>query len=455
MRRRRTLLGALLVAIALGGVLAGPGRAQAAVRPYVLLIVSDEARPETLAVMPKTRRWMSRWSRIYPQAYVTTPLGNPSRSSLMTGRYAHNHLVQNDGSSGTLDASTTTIQAYLHAAGYRTALFGKYLDGWADPRSGISQPRYFDRWASFPGSFAYYDATWRLPGGVRTIHEYSTSYIGDQAVRFIARREADASQPWFMMLGTSAAQSPRTPQLRYRHAPVPRFASNPARAERNRSDKPPYVRARRINPRRDANVRRGQLRTLMSVDDMVDRVFRALRERRELRNTLVVYTSDNGFQWGEHGLTLKGSPYPASYRVPLLIRWPGHFRQAAQTLARRAANIDIAPTVLDAAGVTPDPAVPMDGRSLLRPSTPRAMLLEYWRGGGGGAPPWASIRTATYQYTEYYAADGSVSFREYYVAGDRFQLRNLLHDGDPADNPDVEALHAKLLAARACQGSSC
>ena len=455
MKGRRGLLGALLVAGALGGLVAGPGRAQAAVRPNVLLIVSDEARPETLAVMPKTMRWMTRWGRMYPRAYVTTPLGNPSRSSLMTGRYAHNHLVQNDGSSATLDASTTTIQAYLHAAGYRTALFGKYLDGWADPRSGISRPRYFDRWASFTGSFAYYDAIWRLPSGARRIPEYSTSYIGDQAVRFIARRQADASQPWFMMLGTSAAQSPRTPQLRYRRAPVPQFRSNPARAERDRSDKPPYVRARRINPHRDAIVRRRQLRTLMSVDDMVDRVFRALRERHELRTTLVVYTSDNGFQWGEHGLTLKGSPYPASYRVPLLIRWPGHFRRAGQTLGRRAANIDIAPTVLDAAGVAPDPAVPMDGRSLLQPSTPRTMLLEYWRGGGGGAPPWASIRTARYQYTEYYAPDGSVSFREYYPVGDRFQLRNLLHDGVRADNPDVEALHERLLAARACRGGSC
>lgn len=449
------MLAALLPALALGGLLAGPGRARAAVRPNVLLIVADEARPETLAVMPKTVHWMTRWSRIYPQAYVTTPLGNPSRSSLMTGRYAHNHLVQNDGSSATLDASTTTIQAYLHAAGYRTALFGKYLDGWADPRSGISRPSNFDRWASFPASFAYYDATWKLPGGARTIHEYSTSYIGDQAVRFIARREADDSRPWFMLLGTSAAQSPRTPQLRYRHAPVSRFQSNPARAERDRSDKPPYVRVRRPNPRRDADVRRGQLRTLMSVDDMVDRVFRALRRWHEIRRTLVIYTSDNGFQWGEHGLTLKGTPYPASYRVPLAIRWPGHFREAGQTLRRQAANIDIAPTVLEAAGVTPDPAVPMDGRSLLRPSTPRTMLLEYWRGGGGGAPPWASIRTSRYQYTEYYAPDGSVSFREYYRAGDRFQLRNLLHDGVPGNNPDVEALHERLLSAGACHGSSC
>lgn len=132
-------------------------------RPNVLLIVSDEARPETLAVMPKTMRWMTRSGRKYPQAYVTTPLGNPSRSSLMTGRYAHNHLVQNDGSSGTLDASTTTIQAYLHAAGYRTALFGKYLDGWADPRSGISRPSYFDRWACSPVRSDTTSAIWKLP----------------------------------------------------------------------------------------------------------------------------------------------------------------------------------------------------------------------------------------------------------------------------------------------------
>src|SRR5438045_3366780 len=139
-----------------------------------------------------------------------------------------------------------------------------------------------------------------------------------------------------------------------------------------------------------------QLRAFMPVDTMVNRVFNALRERHEARRTLVVFTSDNGYQWGEHGLTRKGTPYPASFWVPLLIRWPGHFALSGRTLPRPAANVDIAPTLLSAAGVTANPAIPMDGHSLLTPWTRNELLLEFWKG-GGDAPPWASIRTSRYQ----------------------------------------------------------
>ena len=197
-----------------------------------------------------------------------------------------------------------------------------------------------------------------------------------------------------------------------------------------------------------------QLHAFMPVDNMVNRVFNALRERDEARRTLVVFTSDNGYQWGEHGLTRKGTPYPASFWVPLLIRWPGHFAQSGRALSRPAANVDIAPTLLDAAGVTPNPTIPMDGHSLLTPWTRKELLLEFWQG-GGDAPPWASIRTGRYQYTEYYRSDGTVSFREYYRAGDTYQLRNLLHDGVPANDPNVPALEARLAAARACEGGAC
>ena len=96
----------------------------------------------------------------------------------------------------------------------------------------------------------------------------------------------------------------------------------------------------------------------------------------------------------------------------------------------------------------------MDGHSLLTPWTRNELLLEFWKG-GGDAPPWASIRTTRYQYTEYYRSDGSVSFREYYKASDPYQLRNLLHDGVSGNNPNVAVVRARLAAARACEGSAC
>jgi arylsulfatase A-like enzyme len=427
-----------------------PAAARADTRPNVILIVTDEERPAGLAVMPKTVRLMMRFGRRYADAYVTTPLGNPSRVSLMTGRYAHNTGVIVDGLVGKLDQDAT-IQAALQAAGYRTALFGKYLDSWADPRCGCGMPQHWDRWAIFRSWIAYYDASWNVQGTVRRIHEYSTSYIGDRAVGFVQSQEGHDAQPWFMELATSAAQAPPVAAPPYVNAPVPPFRMNPARGETDRSDKPPYVQASPIDPARDAGMRRDQLRTYMSVDDMVARVFRALHTAHELRRTLIVFTSDNGYQWGEHGLTRKGTPYPYAYRVPLLVHWPGHFRRSGRTLHRMAANIDVAPTILEAAGT----GLPnMDGRSLLHPWDRREMLLEFWRGGGGGAPPWVSVRTARWQYTEYYHR-GAVSFREFYPTRDVYQLQNRLHDGNPANNPDVAALHARLDAVRSCAGTAC
>jgi arylsulfatase A-like enzyme len=450
---QRLMRWGVAVAITSGCSLAIARPVRAAVKPNILLIVTDEERPQGLAVMPQTMHWMMLSGRRYTHAYVTTPMGNPSRSSLMTGRYGHNHGVQLDGGSSLLDESST-IQAYLQGAGYETALYGKFLDGWAS-RTGIGGvPPFLDRFSIFTSWIAYYDANWNVQGTIERIPEYSTSYIGDRAVHFLARQETHDAQPWFMMLTTSAAQVPPVTPSPYNSAPVSRFVLNPARTESNRSDKPPYVRATPYDLTRDRIVRRLQLHAFMPVDNMVNRVFNALRERDEARRTLVVFTSDNGYQWGEHGLTRKGTPYPASFWVPLLIHWPGHFAQSGRTLSRPAANVDIAPTLLDAAGVTPDPTIPMDGHSLLTPWTRKELLLEFWQG-GGDAPPWASIRTGRYQYTEYYRSDGTVSFREYYRASDTYQLRNLLHDGDPGNNPNVPALHARLTAARACEGGTC
>jgi arylsulfatase A-like enzyme len=119
-------------------------------------------------------------------------------------------------------------------------------------------------------------------------------------------------------------------------------------------------------------------------------------------------------------------------------------------------TVDIAPTVLEAAGIPPDPAKPpLDGRSLLSPNTRKRILLEYWREGPRRWPTWASVRTRSYQYTEYYADDAVTRvFREYYrLRRDPWQLRNLLHDGDPRNNPNVRALAAQLARDRRCRGT--
>ena len=152
-------------------------------------------------------------------------------------------------------------------------------------------------------------------------------------------------------------------------------------------------------------------------------------------NTLAFFMSDNGFMWGEHGHLFKRTPYESSVKVPLLMRWPGQVEKGAVD-RRLVANIDVAPTILEAAGIEPMPERPMDGRSLLGTEERERLVLEYWAEGGRNIPTWFSTRTKDFQYIRYEDRFGDVLFREYYdLARDPWQRRNLLGDGDPTNDP--------------------
>jgi arylsulfatase A-like enzyme len=223
--------------------------------------------------------------------------------------------------------------------------------------------------------------------------------------------------------------------------------------EEDRSDKPPEVQQPPVRPGWVERIRRRQLKTLMSIDDLMDRLFDELEGAGASENTLVIFTSDNGFLWGEHGRTGKRYPYQDSVQVPLLAWWPGHI--AGGSDERLVANIDIAPTVLDAAGIEPEHVV--DGRSLLDPSLERdRLLLEYFRREGRETPHWASLMTDAYQYVEYYADDRLVpNFREYYdLASDPWQLENLLGNDSVADDPISVGPALQLLQDVNCAGTS-
>jgi arylsulfatase A-like enzyme len=191
----------------------------------------------------------------------------------------------------------------------------------------------------------------------------------------------------------------------------------------------------------------------MSVDDLVGKIFDRLGSLRERRRTLAIFLSDNGVYWGEHGLREKGLPYPEDLAVPFALRWPGHV-DPGTTDRRNATNVDVAPTVLGAAGIAP--LQPQDGRSLLDSWSRPRVFTEHW-GRLSKAPNWAAVRTDWAQYVEYYSDDFSkVVFREYFRLGrDPWQLRNLLHDGDRSNNPDTSQLHAWISQYRSCSGSSC
>jgi len=423
-------------------------RVQGARQPNVVLIFTDDQRKATLSVMKATRRLFKSQGTTFDPAFASTPLCCPARATLFSGRYMHNHNVTTNTSGSNLDQDHT-IQAYLQGAGYRTALFGKFLNTF--PEQGI---QHFDTWAMSRG-FPYYNGNWNIDGTWQTVPTYSTQFIAEQAVRFITHAERADDTPWFLYLAPIAPHGPATPQHRYADAEVPGWDGNPRVFERDRSDKPRYIRQSDMTFEAARNARAKQLRTLLSVDDLVKRLFRKLKETGERRNTLAFFISDNGMHWAEHGWNHKTTPYRPSVEVPFLMRWPGHVAPGDRD-GRFAAHVDVAPTILDAAGVSADPTVPMDGRSLLQQWRRKRVHLEYHHYKVFTTPTWASTRTRRGQYTELYNSDGRVMFKEFYRLGrDPWQLSNLLRDDNPKNDPDLRFLHRRLRRDRSCAGSSC
>lgn len=428
---------------------------QADRRPNVLIFVTDDQRAtDTMWVMPRTMRYFQRQGVSYPNAFAVTPRCCPSRATILTGRYAHNTGVRGNGprSMRALDRSTL-FPRLLQEAGYRTAMAGKFFNSWPLGR----RPRYFHRWAT--GGEPYVDPTFNVNGAVRTVDGYSTTLIGRFARRFLRGFERSDAAPWLLYVAPRAPHFPWVPAARHRTRPVGAWAGNPAVFESDRADKPPYVRNVTFSPSVGRAVRTGQLRLLMSVDDMVGGIVRTLRKLGETRRTLAIFISDNGYLWTEHHIGHgagrtgeKRVPYTPSIQVPFFVRWPGHLA-AGSRAGRITGTVDIAPTVLEAAGVAPDPAKPpLDGHSLLSDATRGRIVLESWR--GKGIPTWASLRTRRYQYVEYYR-HGRPFFREYYdLLRDPWQLRNLLRDAVPANDPEVAALSRQLRRDRRCAGTT-
>lgn len=198
-----------------------------------------------------------------------------------------------------------------------------------------------------------------------------------------------------------------------------------------------------------------QMRTLESVDDMIQGAFRTLGRKGETRRTLAILVSDNGLLWGEHKLSSKYHSYTQSVQIPLAIRWPGRVPKKA-TRRGLVGNIDIAPTILDATGIGPEHT--MDGRSLLGSWNRSKLFLEQWKT-TSQVPTWKSLRSKRWQYTEYFDSNEKLTFREYYnLRKDPWQLRNLLMDGSERSGPNsdrLRILHRRVLRAAVCSGMEC
>ena len=360
---------------------APPGARQAAPR-NVVIILSDDHRYDFMGFMPGAPPWlqtpgldrMRREGAHIRNAFVTTALCSPSRASILTGQYAHRHGVVDNTSP--IPPGTVFFPQYLHRAGYATAYLGKWHMG---EDQGSDQPRPgFDHWISFRGQGVYVDPTLNVNGRSARLRGYTTDILTDSAVAWLRRQGRGAgAKPFFMVLAHKATHAEFVPAPRhagrYANESIP-YPPTMAKTEANARGKPRWVLEQRNSwhgvdfPYHgaldfDAFYRR-YAETLLSLDESVGRVLDELERSGQSRSTLVLYMSDNGFVLGEHGLIDKRHAYEASIRVPMLAWAPGWIAPG-RTVETSVRNIDVAPTVLDLAGVRWPDSVAHDGRSVL------------------------------------------------------------------------------------------
>ncbi|WP_188191835.1 sulfatase family protein [Nonomuraea sp. SYSU D8015] len=465
---------AMVPAIALILTTAGQAHATPAAaepqRPNIIFFLVDDMSAELLQYMDAARS-LAKGGTTFTHYYVADSLCCPSRASMFTGQFPHNTgVLTNQGwDRGGYRAfarhESRTYAVALDQAGYRTGYLGKYINEYP-VRPGYKAPAGWDEWHVSAGG-GYNEFRYQLTryikekgANVRPLDRSDGTYMTDElarrAVGFIERsREYAPDKPFFLQV------SPFSPHNRIRVKPgekEPRFPPAPRDRPKTKwpagqfphgdcggadcstldvaklpafnedtADKPSWVSRKPLEPKLIAALRkdfRNRIRMVQSVDDMVQRVLGTLTER-ERRNTYVVFTSDNGFHLGQHGLARgKTTAYDHDVRVPLLVKRPEGSPQGDLVTDAIAQNVDLFATFLDMAGIDPALRDSRDGRSLLPlvqgrqvPDWRDVALLEHTKPGRGGpgidpdsdslgrgktmAPTYAAVRTAGELYVEY------------------------------------------------------
>ena len=461
MKAALTLLSSVIL---LSGGLCRPAAAAGARRPNIIFVITDDQRWDSLGVTghsfartPNIDR-LAREGALFTNFFATTPLCSPSRASFLTGQYAHAHKVTNNDRVG-LDVISHTLMTFprrLREAGYETAFVGKWHMGLDDSR----RPG-FDTWVSFKGQGIYLDPVVNVDGRGRQLDGHMTDWLNRWALEFVRRPHR---KPFLLYLSHKALHTPYLPAKRHeslyagaRYVPPPsaaddlsgkpvlRRAVEPvdwATAEGVAPEPPESRRGRGTD--RDSVVR-DQLRTLAAVDEGVGALVRALKRSGQLDNTVIVYTSDNGYLLGEHGqFDNKRFAYEESIRVPLVVRYPKAVAPGTRVEAL-ALNVDVAPTLLELAGA--EPLEKVHGRSLLpllggRPAAWReSFLAEYFlEKVAPRTPAWQAVRTARWKYIRYTELEGMDEL--YDLAADPHEMRNLIDD--LAAQPALGEMKAEL-----------
>jgi arylsulfatase A-like enzyme len=456
--------------------------------PNIVLVLADDQDAASWDAMPTLRTRLVEGGTVFPSFFANTSLCCPSRATLLRGQYAHNHrVVSNVGARGgygrflQLGHESSTVATWLHGAGYRTALFGKYLNGYPD-RDTVRQPKThvppgWSEWASPVDGAEYNQEDYTLNENGRLVRygsapaDYLADVLSGKAVDFVRRASRDAV-PFFLLVSVynphgsyvRGEQVPPFPAPRHRGlfagAAAPR---SPSFDEDDLSDKPGWVAAQpRLGPAQEADLdawHRARLQSLQSVDELLASLLASLDEAGEAGRTWVFYTSDNGWMQGQHRIDGgKIVAYEESVRVGLAVRGPG--AATGRIVPRLAAMIDLAPTFADLAGAT-TPAF-VDGRSLRpllasgpSPATWRSsVLLEWLRPASdddpeaGVAPGFNAVRTERLAFVEYTTGE-----RELYdLLADPWQVDSR---GGSASPVLLGALSGAAARLAGCAGAGC
>lgn len=414
-------------------------------RPNFVFILTDDQRYDAMSCAghpflktPNMDRIAKEGAR-FTNAFVTTSLCSPSRASFLTGRYAHSHGIRDNRTHFSDDIPT--FPRVLQEAGYDTAFVGKWhMDGQEGPRPG------FNHWVSFRGQGPYFNPLLNIDGEKQRVSGYTTDVLTNYAVDWLKQAR---SSPFCLYLSHKAVHGPWTPPIRhsklFENVPVTR----PKSMDDTLEGKPAWFEARlkthhgtQDGPEFDEFIRNYN-RMIVGVDIGVGRVLSALEDLGVLDNTVVVFTSDNGYFHGEHRLLDKRAMYEESIRIPLLMCCPRMIRPGT-LIDRMVLNIDVCPTFLDLAGAKiPDGVQGESVRPVLRGRTSgwrSDWLYEYWYEKPYVTPTIRGVRTERWKYIEYPETEHTSEL--YDLNKDALELHNLIND--PKSAPVLADMRSRL-----------
>jgi len=429
----------IAVALVLGSALVGCTRSPVrSSKPSIVFILTDDQRWDTLDGMPTVRTELAEHGITFANGFVSDPLCCPSRASILTGQYAHSTGVwQNKPPYGGFPAfhqDRSTIATWLRRAGYRTALFGKYLNRY----KGTYVPPGWEKWEAIAGAVDPYDLYYRYTLNIdgRLVkhgnrpEDYSTNVLADDAVDFIRHTQGSL----FVYFAPYAPHAPARPAPEDKdRIPDVRPLRPPSFNEPDVSDKPGWV--RNLPPiapakqRKIDQLHRKTYATLLSVDRAVGRIVDALAETGRLHNTLIVFMSDNGFLFGEHRFFNKAVPYEEAIRVPLIVRYDRLIR-SPRIDRHLVVNIDIAPTFAAFARVSSPGAEGVSFLPLLSDSDPpwrSDFLVEHMN--LLHVPSLCGVRSERFMYVHYATGEDEL----YDLQDDPYELQNAVGEARFAD----------------------